>query len=468
MNKRLYTTLQQFDRPVIKVDHASNQACSAFSAFGDLFTTGEEMCAGSEEPQKPHHRVWDDYFNVMRIDYFKACGAMGRQLGVVPMFLLQMKQPNEWATEAIFSILLAHDAIPTWDAYPRDVRFMSRLWRLLEDFDIGHAAIEFLPYWHESTPAKVVKFPPDGDGPIRPVRINAYEPKLWQTLESDESYGASVYHLTGRRSLVVVFNYTQDDAMAVVQLDVNALGFSPDNAMATDAFTRFQWVRVDQPLELKVRNRNFRLIWVEPRDESPADAFPDPPDKLQPLAGAWTWPDESGQSGEQIVGDLWEDPFVHGDDPYRPSDPTGTEVAVVFDLDRPTRLERIDIRMRHAGVRGPDTREPIQLKLVSVDEAGQPTDREIIDARSFTWQWVDTNGQNARYDLKQSRLLPAGRYAALLFKWPEDQGEYYHALVPTYPVKDDGAYLVTRIVPGGAWRRLEATTAFGVFGQTAP
>jgi len=83
---------------------------------------------------------------------------------------------------------------------------------------------------------------------------------------------------------------------------------------------RLQWVRVDQPLELKVRNRNFRLIWVEPRDESPADAFPDPPDKLQPLAGAWTWPDESGQSGEQIVGDLWEDPFVHGDDPYRPSD----------------------------------------------------------------------------------------------------------------------------------------------------
>ena len=124
--------------------------------------------------------------------------------------------------------------------------------------------------------------------------------------------------------------------------------------------------------------------------------------------------------------------------------------------------------MRHAGVRGPDTREPIQLKLVSIDEAGQPTDREIIDARSFTWQRVYTNGQNARYDLKQPRLLPAGRYAALLFQWPEDQGEYYHALVPTYPVKDDGAYLVTRIVPGGAWRRLEVTTAFGVFGQTAP
>lgn len=119
--------------------------------------------------------------------------------------------------------------------------------------------------------------------------------------------------------------------------------------------------------------------------------------------------------------------------------------------------------MRHAGVRGPDTREPIQLKLVSIDEAGQPTDREIIDARSFTWQRVYTN-----YDLKQPRLLPAGRYAALWFQWPEDQGEYYHALVPTYPVKDDGAYLVTRIVPGGAWRRLEVTTAFGVFGQTAP
>ena len=213
-----------------------------------------------------------------------------------------------------------------------------------------------------------------------------------------------------------------------------------------------QWVRADQPVELKVKHRNFRLIWVEPREASPADAFPEQLVQLQQFVGDGKWPGESGRSGEEMVGDLWENPFDHRDDPYRPSRPTGTEVAVVFELDKPTKLERIDIRMRHVGVRGPDTREPIQLKLVGVDESGLPTDREIIDARSFTWQWVDTNWHNARYDLKRSRLFPTGRYAAVWFKWPEDQGEYYHALIPTFPVKDDGAYLVTRILPSGAWR----------------
>jgi hypothetical protein len=245
--------------------------------------------------------------------------------------------------------------------------------------------------------------------------------------------------------------------------------------MATDAFTRFHWVRADRPIELKIKHRNFRLIWVQQRDASPADIFPDQPATLQELAGDWRSPGEQGRSGLQIVGDQWEKPFVHDedvqtcgsrDDPYRPARPIGTEVAIVFELDESTKLERIDLRMRDVGVRGPDTREPIQLKLVAVDDNGLPTDRAMIDPRSFTWQWVDTNWHNAHYDLKRSRLLPAGRYAAVLFKTPEEHGEYYHAEIPTFPINDDGEYFATRIVPGGTWRRVEATTAFGVFGCT--
>lgn len=642
LNKRLYTTFKQFDRPVIKVDHASNLVCSAYSAFGDVFTTGEEMCAGSEEPKKPHHRVWDNYFRVMRIDYFKAC-SMGRQWGVAPMFLLQMKQPNEAATEAIFSILLAHDAIPTWDAWAKDIRFMARLWRMLEDFDIGHDAIEFLPYWHDTTPAKVTKFTPDGGGPIRPVRVDAYEPKPWQTFEANEAYGASVYHLPGKRSLVVVFNYTQDDATAVVELDMGKV-------QATDAFTRFQWVRADQPIKLKVKHRNFRVIWVERRDEPAADAFPEQQVRLQQVAGNWKYPGEDGRSGEQIIGDLWERPFAedegytvaaiddaaiavadgkdrgnmnahknytvsvygpdmpmrnasqalwkfglrdfqtidsaqlvvdlrldHNDnptvakmvrlgraassdwkstavtwadrpavqdpitftiskdtpltqwrtytfdvlpmvrgaaggdvalamtpmrpdvghanytllgrrrdhpdepqraarlivrglryDPYRPAHPTGTEVAIVFELDKPTKLERIEVRQRETGVRGPDMREPMQLRLVAVDDAGLPTDRVIVDARTFTLPWLNTAWNFKTYNLKRSRMLPAGRYAAVMFKPHEPNGEHYHAQVPVFPAKDDGAYLATRIFPDGKWRKQSTITTFGVYGVQAP
>lgn len=649
LNKRLYTTLKQFDRPVIKIDHASNLICSAFSAYGDVFTTGEEMCSGSEEPKKPHHRVWDNYFRVMSIAYFKAC-TMGRQWGVVPMFLLQMKQPNDAATEAIFSILLAHDAIPTWDAWAKDIGFMARLWRLLEDFNIGHDSIEFLPYWHDTTPAKVTEFTPHGGGPIRPVKVDTFEPKPWQTFENDETYGASIYHLPGQRSLVVVYNYAQDDATAVVNLDLDAMGFDPSRTMATDAFMRFKWVQADQPIELDIKHRNFRLIWVEQRDDTPDDAFPDQQVSLQKLAGERKYPGEDGRSGEQIVGDLWERPFAEDDghtiaaagdamvavtdgkdrgdmsdhdnftvsvygphmpmrnasqavwnfdlrdchaiesaqlvvdlrldnnnnpqvekmvrlgraasnerqspgitwanrpnareattftitkdtplgqwrtytfdvmpmvrdaaggevaltmapmrpdighanytllgrrrdhpdeahraarllvrglrhDPYRPNHPTGTEVAIVFELDKPTKLERIDIRMREAGVRGPDTREPMQLRIVGVDDTGLPTDREVINARSFAWPWLNTAWSYKAFNLKQSRMLPAGRYAAVMFKTPEPNGEHYHAEVPIFPAKAGDAYLATRIMPGGAWQKQATTTSFGVFGHTAP
>ena len=647
LNKRVYTMLKQFERPVIKIDHASNQIASAFNAFSDAFVSGEEMCAGSTEPEKPTYRVWDDYFRNMRIDYFKASGLMGRQWGVVPMMLLQMKSPGTAATEHIFAVLLAHDAIPTWDAWGKDVRFMANLWRLLAEFEIGHEALEFLPYWHETTPARITAFRPDGGGPIRPVQVDKYDPKPWQLLTESEARGASIYHLRGRRSLVVVFNYTEDDAAVVVQLDTQALGFEPGEARATDAYARLDWVPAEKPIELTVRNRNFRLIWVEAGAEFSAAEFPDET-PLQFLAGTRPPLGQADTTGEQIVGDLWDQPFgeedgfailadddaavavangtdagnldtqgnlavsVYGSetptrtashalwkfdlsafqaisaatmvvdlrldqnqnpqvakqlqlargtgqdwrsatvtwsdrpapgpgislpldataaqqwhsyrldvtelvqdsagqavtltmlplrpdrgntnytliarrrrhpdesqrqarllvrgrrpDPARPPHPRGTEVAQVFTLERPTKLARVEVRMRYTGVRGPDTREPIQAKVVHVDSAGLPTNRTVIDAALFTRQWLNTAWHDAFYELKRGQILAPGRYALVLFKTPEEYGENHHAVLPTIAAADAGGTLATRIVPGGTWKRDSVRIAYAVYGYEA-
>jgi len=97
-----------------------------------------------------------------------------------------------------------------------------------------------------------------------------------------------------------------------------------------------------------------------------------------------------------------------------------------------------------------------------------PTDREAINARSFARPWLDTAWSYKAFNLKQSRMLPAGRYAAVMFKTPEPNGEHYHAEVPIFPAKAGDAYLATRIMPGGAWQKQSTTTSFGVFGHTAP
>ncbi len=72
------------------------------------------------------------------------------------------------------------------------------------------------------------------------------------------------------------------------------------------------------------------------------------------------------------------------------------------------------------------------------------------------------------FNLKRSRMLPAGRYAAVMFKAPEPNGEHYHAEIPVFPINDDGAYLATRVLPDGAWQKQSTTTPFGVFGHTEP
>ena len=464
LNKRLYTAMKQADRSLLKIDHISDRIGSSLGGFTDMNVSGEEMMAGSEEPAKPHWRVWDDYFRNLRIDVFKANGAMGRQWGIVPLFLLQMRNPKPDATEGIFSILLAHDAIPTWEAYARDVRFENRLWRTLETFGIGEADVVFRPYWHDSTGAGVVALTPEGGGPIRPVQVETYDPKPYQRLTVDESYGASIYHRPGRRSLVVLFNYTLDDAVATVQLDAPALGLDPGRARATDAFTRFEWVRADEPIAVRVRSRNFRLIWVEANETETVDRFPGEADEVC-VAGDRPDKPQDSCTGTALVGDLWDNPWALDPSPDRPADPAGTELAQIFTLAKPTAIHRVEMNMKYSGVRGPDLRETIRMRLVRTDKTGMPTGEVVAPEAAWTLPWVITDWYYSHYNLRRALYLEPGQYALVMTKPAEDPQEHLHALLPSFgneAAGEDG--IATRVLPGGRWIRKNETLAFGVYG----
>jgi len=226
--------MKGFGRPLWKFDHASNLICSVTSPFSDLFTTGEEMGRHPPSGKHPDHKIHSNYFHNMRLDYFKTCGATGRQWGVAPCLITAMTSSSPGYMEALYAILVPHDAIPIWEAFMRDVRYMRRLQRTVAEFGIGSDDVEFLPYWHDTTPAKVT-FTPDGGGPIRPFQVN-YEIPEENKLLPEEAIGASVYRRKGKRSLVAVFNYTRDDGVAKVKIDLDKLGLSGERVLATDAF----------------------------------------------------------------------------------------------------------------------------------------------------------------------------------------------------------------------------------------
>ena len=477
LNRRLYAVMKtQFDRPMMKWDHASNLICSLTSPFSDMFLTGEEMRRYPPEGEHPDYKVRGNYFRNMRLDYFKACGATGRQWGVAPMFLIQMTQPGRDCMDALYAILLAHDAIPISEALWRDVRYMRRLQRTLEEFGIGADDVEFLPYWHETTPAKMT-FTPEGGGPLRPFQVE-YEIPEESKLLPEEAIGASVYRRKGKRSLVVVFNYTQDDGVARVKITLDKLGLSGPRVLAADAFSRLVWTRAAGALEVPVKSLSYRLIWVEApgeddlEDARTIDAFPPLPEEKM-LSGCHPGNPFGEKTGMEVVGDCRKAPWRDGDASF--TGPQRTELAQTFTIKRPCTLHRVEAYLKDSeGAFA--LRKPIQVRIVTLGKDGLPTDNEILSTDAFAPTWADSRSwRYASFELMRSAKLEPGRYALVFTKPPEDASEFYHAeFVAADAAKLPGESLACRETPardadGVTWKKDPGRViCFGVYGFEPP
>ena len=476
LNKRLYTMMKGFGRPLWKFDHASNLICSLTSPFSDLFTTGEEMGRHPPDGKHPDHKIYSNYFHNMRLGYFKACGATGRQWGVAPCFITAMTSDSPGYTEALYAILVPHDAIPTWAMFRRDVRYMRRLQRTVAEFGIGSDDVEFLPYWHDTTPAKVT-FSPDGGGPIRPFQVN-YEIPEENKLLPEEAVGASVYRRKGKRSLVAVFNYTRDDGVAKVKIDLDKLGLSGERVLATDAFTRLSWVRVSGEIQLPVKSLNYRMIWVEDLQEydyeraTIVDAFPPYPEEAM-LAGHRPGDPRAESVGMEVAGDIRKDPWRDGDSSY--TGPQRTELAQTFTIEKPCTAHRIEVFLNDSeGAFA--IRKTVRLRIVKLSEDGLPTEDEVVGADGFAATEADSRYWRYRYfEFLRSVKFDPGRYAIVFSKPAEGPAEFFHARFPA--VKADelpGEYLATREHPardGSGFRWTKASdrvVCFGVYGREQP
>jgi hypothetical protein len=473
LNMRLYTMMKtQFDKPIFKWDHASALVCSLTSPFSDMFLTGEEMRRYPPEGKHPDYRVRGNYFHNMRLDYFKACGATGRQWGVAPMFLTQMTQGGAGNNEAMYAILLAHDAIPVSEALWRDARYMRRLNRTLEEFGIGDDDVKFLPYWHDSTPAKV-SFTPQGGGEIRPIQVE-YEVPDESRLRPEESFGASIYRRHGKRSLIVVFNYTQDDGVAKVKIDLNKLGLRSERVVATDAFSRTAWTDAHNELAVSVKSLNFRLLWVESLDADDygkariIDSFPD---YQQEKIVAGYKPDNpfGERAGMEVAGDIRKSPWRNADSPFTGAQQT--ELAQVFTLEKSCTVHRFEVYLKDSDGAFA-LRKPIEVRLVKVDDDSVPTQEQIISTDQFAPIAAESRyWRYQSFDLLRSVKLDAGKYALVFTKPAEDPSEFFHAqFVAVSATKLPGASIAHRQTPawdkqGMTWKKdPDKVLCFGVYG----
>ena len=293
-----------------------------------------------------------------------------------------------------------------------------------------------------------------------------------------EAIGASVYRRKGKRSLVAVFNYTRDNGVAKVKLDLEKLGLSGEHVLAADAFSRRVWTRAVGELAIPIKSLNYRMIWVEAlsaadyRRSRIIDTFALYPDEKM-LAGCRPDYPRNESIGMEVAGDIRKDAWRKGAASF-----TGaqrTELAQTFTLERPCTTHRVEVYLNDSeGAFA--IRKPVRLRIVKLSEDGLPTEDEVVGADGFaateaasrTWRY-------RHFELLRSVEFDPGRYAIVFSKPAEDSAERFHTRFPAVKAqKLPGEHIATRETPARdgkdpRWKK-DATRVicFGVYGFEAP
>jgi hypothetical protein len=178
-----------------------------------------------------------DYIDNFPLDYIRA-HIMGRQFGLVPMFLSEIKLDDKLYHEAILrgarselAVLLLHE-IAIWPAYGMDQKSLITVYQWLNDFDIGAPDVVYHPYWERHPVAMTTQ--PD-------VKIS-----LW-------------CHQGKAIAVVTNLGESQD---AHLRFDFGKLGFTPKQI--TNYETRSALVVNDGTITLPVSRHNYQLLVLTP------------------------------------------------------------------------------------------------------------------------------------------------------------------------------------------------------------
>jgi hypothetical protein len=163
---------------------------------------------------------------------------MGRQFGMVPIFLSEIKLDDKLQHDAVLrgtrselALLLLHE-LAIWPAGSLDQKSLVTSYELLNAFDVGAADVVYHPYWAKA---------PAAEAPAPNVKV-------------------SVWTRPGK-AIAVVANLG-DAQTATVRLNPAALGFAPATVRDYEAKTNLT-LNADA-ITVPIPRHDYRLLWMEP------------------------------------------------------------------------------------------------------------------------------------------------------------------------------------------------------------
>jgi hypothetical protein len=222
--KRMYRKLKESNESTFSIAHMSGKMNIPVLAFEDAFLNGEQF----------RGKVQDNYLDVLSMDAFRA-EFMGRQWGVVPIFLPQFESPHReriLPTRGMMAILLVHDVIPWPIRCNKDV--VNHAYKALDAF--GHVNATFLPYFDQVPPASTDM--PD-------VFVSAYQKEHGTTL-------------------LIVANPGRQSKEGMLTLNRSRLS-SPFGYSAYDWPGKTSLTLEENSLQIKLAPQSYRLIYLDPK-----------------------------------------------------------------------------------------------------------------------------------------------------------------------------------------------------------
>lgn len=179
-----------------------------------------------------------DYIDNWPLDFTRA-HVMGRQFGVVPVFLSEVKlsvkdhgeEVVRKANRSMWALCLMHDII-VWNAWNAHTPTRDMVHRAKSDFNIGHSSVRFHPYWAGSEYSLAASSVPE-------VKVS-----VWK--QNDEMY--------------IVAANTGEDTYAEITFNRKNTGFIP--ARAIDYETQNDLPIAKDRITVGIPRHDFRIIFA--------------------------------------------------------------------------------------------------------------------------------------------------------------------------------------------------------------
>jgi hypothetical protein len=218
--RRMYAVLKSYPKETYSIAHMSGKVTIPILAYEDAYLDGEHF----------RGRVGDNYLDLMSLDTFRT-EYMGRQWGVMPVFLAQLYgdlKTQVEPTRGLMALLMLHD-VAIWDVY--NVEVVNEALAALDEF--GFVEADFIGYFDNPAPAAT---------DMKDVYVSAYR--------------------QGGRTLLIVGNVGREDRQGSVTLSAPYFGGKLP-AKAQDWPAKTPLTMTGGKLSLSVEKLGYRLVVVE-------------------------------------------------------------------------------------------------------------------------------------------------------------------------------------------------------------